>query len=88
MGFHYYRRCFFINSLSFKTEWNDWHWQVENRITSVEDLKNYVDIDPENEANIQKAIDLFPMAITPYYASMMKKDYLQCPIRMQAMSQR
>lgn len=74
----------YINSLSFKTEWNDWHWQVENRITSVEDLKNYVDIDPENEANIQKAIDLFPMAITPYYASMMKKDYLQCPIRMQA----
>lgn len=21
-------------------QWNDWHWQVENRIETLEDLKN------------------------------------------------
>ena len=24
-------------------EWNDWTWQVKNRLESVEDLKKYVD---------------------------------------------
>lgn len=33
---------------------------------------------------IKKAVDIFPMAITPYYASLMDKDDESCPIRMQA----
>ena len=25
-------------------QWNDWHWQVRNRIETVEDLKKYIEI--------------------------------------------
>jgi len=70
--------------LSHQAEWNDWQWQINNRITSVKELKNYIDIDPEKEILIQKAMDLFPMAITPYYASLMDRYNPRCPIRMQA----
>ena len=28
-------------------EWNDWHWQVKNRIETLEDLKKYVELTPE-----------------------------------------
>ena len=30
-------------------EWNDWHWQVKNRIETLEDLKKYVELTPEEE---------------------------------------
>lgn len=64
--------------------WNDWQWQLQNRISSLEDLKKVVKISRENEWKIRRAMDIFPMAITPYYASLMDKDNEQCPIRMQA----
>lgn len=64
--------------------WEDWHWQMENRITSIEELKKVVKITKEEELKIRKAIDLFPMAITPYYASIMDKTNQNCPVRMQA----
>ncbi|HBG22662.1 MAG TPA: lysine 2,3-aminomutase [Peptococcaceae bacterium] len=72
------------SKLSLDKDWNNWHWQVNNRITTIEELKKIINIPPENELGIKKAIDSFPMAITPYYASMMDKDNPQCPIRRQA----
>jgi lysine 2,3-aminomutase len=69
---------------SIQRNWNDWHWQVNNRITTIEELKEIINISPEDEMSIKEAIDLFPMAITPYYASIMDKNNPQCPIRMQA----
>jgi len=57
---------------------------MRNRITTIEELKTIVNINPENESKIRKAIEIFPMAITPYYASLMDKDNTRCPIRIQA----
>lgn len=28
-------------------EWNDWQWQVRNRIETVEQLKKYIPLTPE-----------------------------------------
>ena len=36
------RKKFFPNVTD--EEWNDWTWQVKNRLESVEDLKKYVDL--------------------------------------------
>jgi lysine 2,3-aminomutase len=38
--------------------------------------------------HIRQAAELFPMAITPYYASLMDRDNPRCPIRMQAVPTR
>lgn len=51
-------------------DWNNWKWQVRNRISSVEDLEKYIDIsEDEREATIQCLAEL-RMAITPYYLSL------------------
>lgn len=65
-------------------EWNDWHWQVRNRIDSVDNLKKIINLTKEEEENIEKVLKTFRMGITPYYASLMDKDDHRCPVRMQA----
>ncbi len=65
-------------------QWNDWHWQVRNRITDVETLKKVINLTPEEEEGINEALEKLRMGITPYYASLMDKDDPNCPIRKQA----
>lgn len=65
-------------------EWNDWHWQVKNRISDIETLKKVVNLTSQEEEDIKKVLTKFRMAITPYYASLMDKNDRRCPIRMQA----
>lgn len=65
-------------------DWQDWHWQVRNRVTNVEDLKKYIDITKEEEIQIKKVLVKFRMAITPYYLSLIDPLNPNCPIRKQA----
>ena len=65
-------------------EWNDWRWQVENRIDSVEKIKKIINITKQEEEDINKVLEKFRMGITPYYAAHMDKDDPRDPIRMQA----
>ncbi|MBQ6495672.1 MAG: lysine 2,3-aminomutase [Firmicutes bacterium] len=65
-------------------QWNDWHWQVANRLDSVEKIKQVVNLTPEEEADIEKVMHGFRVGITPYYASLMDPDDPSCPVRMQA----
>ena len=64
--------------------WDDWQWQLANRITTVERLAEYVDLTEEEREGIQAASERFTWAITPYYASLMDPMDRRCPIRMQA----
>ena len=36
--------------------WNDWHWQVANRIETLEDLKKYISLTPEEEEGVAKCL--------------------------------
>ncbi len=65
-------------------QWNDWKWQVKNRITAVEELKKVINITSQEEQDIEKTLRKFRMGITPYYASIMDKNDTRCPVRMQA----
>ncbi|KAF2955474.1 lysine 2,3-aminomutase [Marinitoga sp. 38H-ov] len=65
-------------------QWNDWHWQIKNRITDVETLKQVINLTPEEEEGVRNALKTLRMAITPYYASLMDPDDPKCPIRRQA----
>jgi lysine 2,3-aminomutase len=68
-------------------EWNDWHWQLQNRITTVEQLKLVLPLTEAEEQGIRRALTKFRMAITPYFASLMEPGNAQCPIRLQAVPQ-
>ena len=50
--------------------WRDWHWQMRNRITSPEELNRVVSITPREQRTIERALDRFRFAVTPYFASL------------------
>jgi lysine 2,3-aminomutase len=65
-------------------QWNDWHWQVRNRISSVDELKKYLPLDDDAIAGVEEALKHFRMAITPYYLSLIDPDDPYDPVRLQA----
>ncbi|MBA1334837.1 MAG: Lysine 2,3-aminomutase [Firmicutes bacterium] len=65
-------------------QWNDWQWQVKNRVTTVEQLKKVINLAPEEEKAIDESLALLRMGITPYYASLMDPNDPECPVRKQA----
>ncbi|MCS7285497.1 MAG: KamA family radical SAM protein, partial [Hydrogenobacter thermophilus] len=56
----------------------------QNRIKTKEELKKYIKLTPEEEEGIDKTAGLYPMAITPYYLSLIDQDDPQDPVRIQA----
>lgn len=67
-----------------EAQWYDWKWQVENRITSVEQLKKVINLTEEEEKEINDVVKNFRLGITPYYASLMDPDDPADPVRRQA----
>ena len=65
-------------------EWNDWRWQVRNRVETLEELKKYIELTPEEEEGVKKSLATLRMAITPYYLSLIDPNNPSCPIRRQA----
>ena len=66
------------------TQWDDWWWQLANRITTVEQLERYCELTSEERRGIAAASRRFTWAITPYYANLMSRTDRRCPIRLQA----
>ena len=64
-------------------QWNDWKWQVKNRIETYEELSKYFTFSPEEAEGIKKALAKFRMAITPYYLSLIDPNDPYDPIRRQ-----
>lgn len=64
--------------------WNDWNWQVKNRITTVEELKKYVPLTENEEQGVQECLKTLRMSITPYYLSLIDPSNPDDPIRKQS----
>lgn len=67
-----------------KRQWNDWHWQMKNRLTGVDDIIRVLNPSEEIIEGIKVATQHFRMAITPYYASLIDPDNPYCPIKAQS----
>ncbi|ERI91967.1 lysine-2,3-aminomutase [Clostridiales bacterium oral taxon 876 str. F0540] len=65
-------------------QWNDWKWQVRNRIETLEELKKFIPLTLEEEEGIKKCLESLRMAITPYYLSLIDINDEHDPIRKQA----
>ncbi len=65
-------------------QWNDWKWQLANRIETLDDLKKYINLTPEEEAGVQETISKLRMAITPYYLALIDPNDPHDPVRKQA----
>jgi lysine 2,3-aminomutase len=51
-----------------KEQWQDWKWQIANRITSLNELKQIIPI--KNEEDFLKISQIFHFGTTPYYISL------------------
>lgn len=67
--------------------WKDWKWHLRNSIHTIDSFESITGIffDQETKMVLEKTLDLFPMAITPYYASLIDTEhafhdpvFLQC----------
>jgi len=65
-------------------EWNDWRWQLRHRITTLEQLKEILELTPEEAEGIKHSKGRLALAVTPYFASLMDPVNPNCPIRRQA----
>ena len=68
----------------FSKHWNDWRWQLRNRIKTPEGLKSYFKNLTEDELKgLELTAGQFPIATTPYYLSLADREDPNCPIRRQ-----
>ncbi|OGP88462.1 MAG: lysine 2,3-aminomutase [Deltaproteobacteria bacterium RBG_16_48_10] len=65
-------------------EWNDWRWQLRHRVTTLDQLKEILELTPEEIEGIQHSKGRLALAVTPYFVSLMDPINPNCPIRRQA----
>ena len=65
-------------------EWNDWRWQMRNAIRDVKTLAKVIHLDKDEKEHLDQTLTKFRMSITPYYASLMDRQYKLCSVRLQA----
>ena len=66
------------------SDWNDWHWQLTHRITSVERLQQLLPgLTREERAGAVLANHKLALAITPYFFNLIDLTDENCPIRWQ-----
>ncbi|MGB3976456.1 MAG: KamA family radical SAM protein [bacterium] len=55
-------------------QWNDWHWQLQNRITTQQGISRLIKLSAIEKAAFDRAGGKLPFAVTPYYASLIDPD--------------
>ena len=51
--------------------WNNWHWQIRNRITTIKGLERVLRLSDDERSALSDVNHSLPLAITPYYASLL-----------------
>jgi lysine 2,3-aminomutase len=65
-------------------DWNDWHWQLKNRITTAEQLCRLMpSLTPEEYGGATLANQKLALGITPYFFNLIDPADEKCPIRLQ-----
>ena len=84
--------CLWVNPLSdsfrkrvyptaSESDWHDWRWQLHHRIRELDELARILDLSEDERSAIADHKGPLPLAITPYYASLLEaKNPLQ-PLR-------
>jgi lysine 2,3-aminomutase len=65
------------------TDWQDWNWQLKNRITTAAQLEQFMTLTFEEKAGCAFANHKLALAITPYFFNLIDRQDPACPIRRQ-----
>jgi lysine 2,3-aminomutase len=63
--------------------WNDWKWQLKNRVTRLEDLESKIHLTPEERAGVLLSGQKLSLAVTPHFFNLIDPHDPHCPIRRQ-----
>jgi lysine 2,3-aminomutase len=66
-----------------EADWQDWNWQLKNRITSAAQLEQFMTLTPEEKAGCLFADRKLAVAITPYFFNLIDRNDPDCPVRRQ-----
>jgi lysine 2,3-aminomutase len=64
-------------------QWNDWNWQLRNRVSTLEDLEKHLKLSPEERAGALLTGSKLATAITPHFFNLIDGEDPSCPIRRQ-----
>lgn len=64
--------------------WNDWTWQLKNRLTQMSDLQEWLpNLSTEERDGVKLSGKRLAMAVTPYFFNLIDPDNSECAVRRQ-----
>ncbi len=64
-------------------DWENWRWQLKNRITTIDVLKELLPLDKQELDEIDKTGSRYRWAVSPYYLSLIDPDDPDDPVKKQ-----
>jgi glutamate 2,3-aminomutase len=64
-------------------DWDNWHWQLKNRITTTAVLKELLPLEKKEIEEIDKTGEEYRWAVSPYYLSLIEPENIEDPVRKQ-----
>jgi lysine 2,3-aminomutase len=64
-----------------EADWSNWHWQIRNSITDLEQIKRIINLTHGEYSGIIRHTSGLPLRITPYYASLLSQTNPLQPLR-------
>jgi len=74
-----FRRRFYPQATD--AQWNDWHWQIANRIRSLGQAEMMLHLSPSERDALANLGTSLPFGVTPYYMSLLSADNSMDPLR-------
>lgn len=65
-----------IDSSATDSQWRDWKWQIRHQVRDIETFENLLGVvfEEDERARLTETVSRFPIAITPYYLSLIDTD--------------
>jgi len=74
-----FRKAFFASASDI--QWNDWRWHLRHRIRTLDQLEQMLVLSDEERSALVEGGSKLPVAITPYYMSLVSRDDPAQPLR-------
>ena len=74
-----FRRMFFPRAS--RKDWNDWKWQIQNRIRTLEQLEKILKLSAKERLALEMHRSNLPVGVTPYFMSLLPPEEADHPLR-------
>jgi lysine 2,3-aminomutase len=66
-------------------DWNDWRWQMRNRLQKKGDFEKFIQLTDDEIEGFKIAENKLSVAVTPYFFNQIDRKHPDCPLRRQVM---